>query len=483
MFNSLGDESLESSKSKSPSPSMKALELALSLFDFCSTSTGEPVAVKKSAPNIALEFNGRGLTFRNVLAEEVLKRQGWMLTDKAFKEASHLLSAEAARNPRDVSLRVGVVGASLFVDIGDSSEEVIEVSSNGWAIVKDSPIPFLRTPLTRPMDRPRRGGNVEDLYRFFNVPVHMRDVFLGVLVASFFENIPHPVIQFEGEQGSGKSFAGQLFTDLLDPSSIPRRKPPKDIETWTTTAKGSYVIGIDNLANISTFFSDALCRAVTGEGNVERELFTNGGLYIVKFRRIVLINGIRITGIQDDLADRLIKFKLPVIPDSERATEASILEDWSELRPGIYGAILDIVAQVLATLPDLRMSEMPRMADFSRVLAAMDQAIGSDALSQYLDEVKFSAVSSVSEDPIILTIKEALRSNPFAGSAKVLLERIVANVSVNQLPPGFPSSPRALSNYLSKVCPTLRKAGWKAEDGGNSNHGNVVIWMLEAPSK
>jgi hypothetical protein len=483
MSNLLDNDSLQSPTSKSTSPSMKALELALSLFDFCSTSTGEPVAVRKSAPNVALEFNGRGLTLRNVLAEEVLKRLGWMLTDKAFKEASHLLSAEAARNPREVALRVGAVAESIYIDLGDSSEEVIEVSANGWAIVKDSPIPFLRTPLTRSMNRPTRGGNVQDLYRFFNVPVHMRDVFLGVLVASFFENIPHPVIQFEGEQGSGKSFAGQLFTDLLDPSSIPRRKPPKDIETWTTTAKGSYVIGIDNVASISTFFSDALCRAVTGEGNVERELFTNGGLYIVKFRRIVLINGIRITGIQDDLADRLIKFKLPVIPDSERETEASILDDWSKLCPGIYGAILDVVSQVQAILPDLRMAEMPRMADFSRILAAMDQAVGTDSLTQYLDEVKFSAVSSVSEDPIILTIKEALRSHPFAGSAKVLLDRIVANVGVNPLPPGFPTNPRALSNYLGKVCPTLRKAGWKAEDGGNSNHGNVVIWLLEAPTK
>lgn len=466
---------------KSKSPSMRVLELALDLFDYYTTSTGEPVAVRKSGSNVALAFNGRGLTLRNVLAEEVLKNQGWMLTDKAFKEASALLSAEAARNPRDVALRIGKHEERWYIDLGSSSEEVIEVSDQGWSVVKTSPIPFMRTALTRPMDKPVVGGHVEDVFKFVNIPLHLQDLFVGVLVASIFENIPHPVIQFDGEQGSGKSFAGQLFTELLDPSSIPRRKPPKDIETWTTTAQGSYVIGIDNVATISSFFSDALCRAVTGEGNVERELFTNGGLFISKFRRIILINGIRITGIQDDLADRLIRFKLPVIPDSERRTEGAILEDWESLRPGIYGAILDIVSKVMTILPELQMTEMPRMADFSRILAAMDLALGTDALSQYLDEVQFSAVSSVSEDPIVSTIKEALRGDPFAGSSKVLLERINSSIPKHDIPSGFPDSAKALSNYLGKVCPTLRKAGWKAEDAGNKNHENVTIWKLEAP--
>ena len=469
--------------STSKSPSMKVLELALDLFDFYTTNTGEPVAVRKSGSNIALSFHGRGLTLRNVLAEELLKHQGWMLTDKAFKEASHLLSAEAARNPREVALRIGGHEGRWYIDLGGLSEEVLEVSDQGWAVVSVSPIPFMRTALTQPMAKPMRNGKIEDIFNFFNIPDHLRDLFIGVLVASIFESIPHPVIQFDGEQGSGKSFAGQLFTDLLDPSTLPRRKPPKDIETWTTTAQGSYVIGIDNVASISSFFSDALCRAVTGEGNVERELYTNGGLYISRFRRIILVNGIRITGIQDDLADRLIRFKLPVIPDSERRTESAILEDWANLRPGLYGAILDIVANVMSILPTLEMKEMPRMADFSRVLAAMDLALGTDSLGQYLDEVRFSAVSSVSEDPIIGTIQEALQGEPFVGSSKVLLERIQTVIPKHEIPPGFPPSAKAISNYLGKVVPTLRKAGWSARDMGSSNHGNVTIWRLEAPTK
>jgi len=460
--------------------SHKALELALDLFDFYSTDTSEPVAIRKNGLNLALTFYGRGITLRSVLAEELIKRYGLILSDKAFREVAQILAAEAQRNPREITLRVGVDGTNCYVDLGDNSGKTVEITKDGWSVLNRSPIPFLRTILTVAMPEPERGGNVTDIFQFINIPHHRRDLFIGCLVASFFEDIPHPALNFDGEQGSGKSFAAQLFTELIDPSLVPRRKPPKDIETWTTTAQGSYVIGIDNVANLSPFFSDALCRAVTGDGNVSRELYTNGGIFVCKFRRLVILNGIRIGGIQDDLADRLIRFKFPAIPNSQRKTEREILRGWEHFRPRIYGSLLDLVSRVISVLPDLEMDEMPRMADFSRVLAALDRSAGMASLSQYLDEVELSALSSVSEDPYIALIKEAI-GEIWAGSSKVLLERIQLVKALTDLPAGFPDSPKSMSSYLTKICPTLRKAGWLAEDLGSNNHDNVTIWQL-APS-
>lgn len=469
-----------SNPGKTESQAHKVLELALDLFDFYSTSTSEPVAVRRSGPNIALPFQGRGGTLRSVLGEELLKRKGIVLSDKSFKEASQILAAESYRSPREIPIRVGGTDERWFVDLGDATGAVVKVDADGWCVEERSPIPFMRTVLTSPMPQPVRGGKVDDIFQFINIPFERRDLFVGCLVASLFENIPHPVIQFDGEQGSGKSFAAQLFTELLDPSLIPRRKPPKDIETWTTTAQGSYVIGIDNVAQISPFFSDALCRAVTGEGNVERELFTNGGLFISKFRRIVLINGIRIIGIQDDLADRLIRFKLPVIGNSSRKTEREILQGWAELRPGIYGAVLDIVSKVMRTLPGLEMDEMPRMADFSRILAAMDMSTGSNALNQYLDEVNVSALSMVSEDPH-LEFLGLIVGEGWTGSSRQLLDLAEAASGQTLAPAGFPDSARSMTNFLTRVAPTLRKAGWIAQDMGSKNHGNVTIWHIVPP--
>lgn len=470
-----------SRKGSSETLTHKVLELAFDLFDFYSSSTSEPVAVRRHGPNVALPFQGRGASLRAVLGEELLKRKGLVLTEKAFKEAIQILSAEAYRNQVDIPLRVGGYQNKWYVDLGDSTGQCIEIGETGWQICDRSPVPFIRTVLTTALPRPTNGGSVDEIFEYINIPVHMRDLFIGCLVASFFEDVPHPVIQFDGEQGSGKSFAAQLFTDLIDPSLIPRRKPPKDIETWTTTAQGSYVIGIDNVAQISPFFSDALCRAVTGEGNVERELFTNGGLFISKFRRIVVINGIRITGIQDDLADRLIRFKLPVITNSARRTERDILTGWQSQRPLIYGALLDLAVKTMEALPKLTLNEMPRMADFSRVLAAMDLATGSSALDQYLDEVNLSAVASVSEDPYIEFIKKMIGES-WSGSSKQLLELSLSQSQFQPLPSGFPEGARSMTNYLTKVAPTLRKAGWVASDLGNANHENVTVWHLAPPT-
>ncbi len=472
----------ESSDAKgSKSQSQKALELARELFTFSSTDTAEPVAVRKEGVHVALQFTGRGITLRSVLAEEMQKRLGIILGDKAFKEVSYILSAEALRHPSDVPLRVGKSGGNLYVDLGNSAGEVIEITPEGWKILDRGPIAFLRTVLTVEMPHPKVGGKVEDIFNYINVPAHRRDLFLGCLVASFFEDIPHPVLNFDGEQGSGKSFAAELLTELLDPSMVPRRKPPKDIETWTTVAQGSYIIGIDNVRTLSEFFSDAICRAVTGDGNVSRELYTNGGLFVSKFRRFVVMNGIGITGIQDDLRDRLISFKFPVIPNTERRTEKEIRRGWESIRPGVYGSLLDLVSRVLTILPSLEMDEMPRMADFSRVLAAMDKALGTDALNQYLDDVSFGAVSSVSEDPFIEVIQRTIPDG-FYGSSKVLLEYIMANNRVEDLPKGFPRSAREMTSYLSRVCPTLRKASWLASDEGSNNHLNVTNWRLAPPN-
>ncbi len=470
-----GDEKGRSSQAH------KALKLARELFTFSSTDTGEPVAVRKDGVHIALQFSGRGITLRSVLAHEMEERMGMILGDKAFKEVSHILSAEALRNPADVPLRVGKSGANLYVDLGNNAGEVIEITSAGWKILDKAPIAFLRTVLTVEMPHPKPGGNIHDIFKYINVPLHRQDLFLGCLVASFFEDIPHPVLNFDGEQGSGKSFAAELLTELLDPSLVPRRKPPKDIETWTTVAQGSYIIGIDNVRTLSEFFSDAICRAVTGDGNVSRELYTNGGLFVSKFRRFVVMNGIGITGIQDDLRDRLISFKFPVIPNTQRRTEREIRRAWEEIRPGVYGSLLDLVSRVLTILPSLEMDEMPRMADFSRVLAAMDKAIGTESLNQYLDDVALSAVSSVSEDPIIEVIQRTIPDG-FYGSSKVLLECILENYKVENLPKGFPATAREMTGYLRRIVPTLRKALWLASDEGSDNHLNVTTWRLAPPN-
>ena len=92
-----------------------------------------------------------------------------------------------------------------------------------------------------------------------------------------------------------------MFLVFLGPALLKRkkasdgksqRKPPRDPESWVTAAAGSWYVGIDNLSDVRPWLSDSICRAVTGDGDVRRKLYTDGELAVFAFRRCVCLNGI-----------------------------------------------------------------------------------------------------------------------------------------------------------------------------------------------
>ena len=151
------------------------------------------------------------------------------------------------------------------------------------------PVPTFGVEFTAP--EPVHGGDLSELWDWINV-VPEDDPCFAWLVSVLFPNIPHPILNESGEQGSGKSTAQKLLVSLVDPSPVPCRKPPKDPDSWVTAATGSWVVGLDNLSNIQDWLSDSLCRAVTGEGDVRRRLYTDGDLAVFAFKRCIILTGI-----------------------------------------------------------------------------------------------------------------------------------------------------------------------------------------------
>src|SRR5690606_21065353 len=102
------------------------------------------------------------------------------------------------------------------------------------------------------------------------------------------------------------------------------------------------------------------------------------------FRRCIILTGIDLSSLNGDLADRLLPVKLAELTTKERTTEAELWADWPIQQPRILGALLDLAVQVLARLPTLRVGELPRMADFARILAAVDQTMGTEGFRRFL---------------------------------------------------------------------------------------------------
>lgn len=77
-------------------------------------------------------------------------------------------------------------------------------------------------------------------------------------------------------------------------------------------------MALDNVSVIAPWFSDALCRAVTGDAMPRRRLYTDSDAVILRFRRAIVLNGIDLGAMRGDLADRVLLIELERITKEKR---------------------------------------------------------------------------------------------------------------------------------------------------------------------
>ena len=144
---------------------------------------------------------------------------------------------------------------------------------------------------------------------------------------------------------------------------------------------------------------------------------------MIAFRRIPLINGIDVGALRGDLADRLVHLGLERIPDSARRREQEMAAHWHHTHPRVLGALLDLAVHVLAVLPTVELDSSPRMADFARVLAAVDRVCGTDGLATYLGLRAELAEDTAGSDPVLMALRSSVLGE-FVGTAAELVALI-----------------------------------------------------------
>lgn len=456
---SLKASATEAKPEKKPSQSEGIVRLALDIFRIGRTEQGEPFAVAIDGPNVARMFRGDGQGLRATLAKEYRKRFSSTPSAAALTDALTTLEGEALDAPPEpVALRVAHHAGEIVFDLGDESGKAVMISAGKWEVVEQSPVLFRRTKLTKAMLEPVSGGSMELLRDLLNVAPHSWPVLVGWLVSAFFPEMPHPILMIGGQQGTGKSTAARIMLDVIDPSTAPLRSQPRDPESWAVAASGSWAICIDNVSTIPDWWSDALCKAVTGDGWVGRRRYTDSDISVLKFHRVVMLTSIDAGALRGDLGDRLLLMDLEPIGEAERRAESELNRLFAECQPLIFGALLDIVADVLPRLNTVKLSLMSRMADFCRVLAAMDAAKGGDgsdglSLPLYFDQRNQIASDVVEGDVVGCEIVAlADREKYWQGTPGALLKAITPA----HKPREWPANPRKLTAWLNRLIPSLR---------------------------
>ncbi|MFN9993480.1 MAG: hypothetical protein ACK54H_09050, partial [Phycisphaerales bacterium] len=441
-----------------PKQAAQIVGLALELLRIGQNSKNEPFAVLHEGPHVAQRLGGSGGCVRDILAREFRRRNNAVMGSAAFNDALSVLRGEALdTEPEECYVRVGPYNGGIVLDLGTADGRAVIVDSSGWRVVDRSPILFQRTALMRGLAIPEAGGDLSELRSLLNVTDETWPVLLGWMIAALIPDIPHPILMLGGQQGTGKTTAARFICGLFDPSSAPTRSQPRDAEAWAMSVANSWTAVIDNVSSIAEWWSDALCKAVTGDGWIRRTLYTDGDVSVLNFRRVIVLTSIDAGALRGDLGERLVLVDLEPIPASNRRTEQELDALFKKMGPRVLGALLETLSKVLSRLASVKLTQLPRMADFARILAAMDAEIGTDALQRYSEQGKRIASDVIEADPVGEAVLRFMhdKANGWTGSMTELLKQI----QPSDPPRSWPRSARALSANIKRLAPALRAQG------------------------
>jgi len=373
---------------------------------------------------------------------------------------------------------------AIWYDLADPKWRVVKITPEGWQIADTAPIIFRRYSHQQLQPEPMRDGSIKALLDFVNIQDEDQQIlFLVWIVSCFIPDFPHPIPIIFGAQGSAKTVLAKLSRKVVDPSAIEVASFPKDVNELIQMLAHHSCIIFDNVSYLSNEISNALCKAVTGEGFSKREIYTVEEDVIFSFRRCLAINGISIAARNPDLLERGILFELDRVPPSKRKQEHEILDRFEIERPKIIGSIFDAVSNAMRIQPSVKLDSLPRMADFAVWGCAIAEAIGYTQ-QQFLDAY-YRNISSQNEeilqDSLVATaiLEFMSERDDWSGTPSQLLKELRA-VAQNQevdvdKEREFPKAANVLSRRLNALKTNLADEDIELKHGAENKKRMIYL--------
>jgi len=366
----------------------------------------------------------------------------------------------------------------------------VEITPEGWSIVKDVPVKFIRSRGMLPIPEPVRGGHIDELRRFLNVADDNGFALIkAFLVSTLRPKLPFPFLVLSGEQGSGKTSQSIRLKSIVDPSKAAVRGLPRELRDLAIAAANAWLLAFDNVSTIPAWTSDGLCSLSTGGGFSTRELYSDSDEKIFDYMRPVILNGIGDIVTRPDLLDRCIVLQLPVILESRRRQESELTRQFESQRPSILGALLDATVVALRNHASVKLPASPRMADFAAWAVAAEPAHTKEPIFLTAYQGNRAGLHQVAIEasvigPAILQLIE--RNSTWEGVVAELLEALNGiALDANKRFKGWPITPSSLSGELRRIAPNLRAEGIEVTFSKHTEKGRRVRLerVLKSPSE
>ena len=178
----------------------------------------------------------------------------------------------------------------------------------------------------------------------------------------------------------------------------------------------------------------------------------------------MILNGIEDFVRKSDLMDRTVILHLPTITPKCRRAEDEFWTRFEAEHPLILGAVLDAVAGGMRELPSVKLSRLPRMADFAKWCEAVGRGLGwgSGTCDSTYEDNMMAATEASLEGSIVarLVMELAYEMVEWEGTPTELFELLTDQVGrAVARSSAWPKSTQYFMNEVRRLAPQLRMLG------------------------
>lgn len=184
---------------------------------------------------------------------------------------------------------------------------------------------------------------------------------------------------------------------------------------------------------------------------------------------------------KNDLLDRAILINVPMIPNENRRYEKDFWEEFNKVSGLIFGGILNLLCETLRILPEVKLEGAPRMADFTKLGVAVEEALGMGPglFLQAYEETRMHSIVQSLESSLVAgaIIRLMSKEAEWSGRPGELLAKLNELGQFLDKGEEWPKKPRGMTNALNDLEPDLLRAGIKIERKSAPRGGGTIITL------
>lgn len=377
-------------------------------------------------------------------------------------------------------LRIAGFDDVVWIDLGTPDWAAVKVTPECWQVVKEPEVRFFRTKNMQPLPVPVDGGN-EGLW-FEELGLEYEQFLLSTIWATHVLRGKPPFLlaYITGPSGSAKTTLAKRLMALTSP---PNNKgghlntPPKELTDLFIAAKNNFVLGFDNVSHISNDVSDAYCVLLTGGARSKRRLHTDDEEHTIDFVRPMTITAIPDIPGRQDLVDRSLIIRLRHIPEEKRKSSDELEKHFTENAPKHFGFLLDLVAEGMRELPNIKLARLPRMADFACWGVAVEKPLGGDPLfaDVYIHNRQGALEELADNNPVVQAIESFMdKQVKYTARGAELLKNLTPHAP-DRFSKSWPKTASTLSSAINRNVQVLEAIGIKVSKGEGRKRREITL--------